>query len=298
MLDVAIFAFNRPDCLRNCVESIRRNIPTARIRVYDDASDDPEQIKYLASLGSAVVYRTASDQARHGGLYANMNAALADAKHEHILMLQDDMQVVRPISCDDMDRIHEIFSKDPSRAFVGPLFMKAERMRRFRRELRADYQARYYVSEPKDAHDKKKCLSYFDVHLAHVTRLRAKQWVYDVNGEGAITTRARNVFGPMPMMADPFVFFCPEVPFFRHRDKKTLAARIASQVLGHGLKSFYDMSSAEVAALKARDLSVWPVAEDFLRPTDPRTRRPFVYKDVKARLWLYVLHKAEQRLRG
>jgi glycosyltransferase involved in cell wall biosynthesis len=298
MLDVAIFAFNRPDSLRNCVESIRRNIPTARIRVYDDASDDPEQIKYLASLGSAVVYRTTSDQARHGGLYANMNAALADAKHDHILMLQDDMQVVRPMSSDDMQRIREIFSEDPSRAFVGPLFMKAERMRRFRRELRPDYPYRSYVSHPKDAHSKKRCLSYFDVHLAHIARLRAKNWVYDANGEGAIAARARDVFGPMPMMADPFAFFCPEVPFFRHRDKKTLAARIAGHVLGHELKTFHDMTSAEVAAMKARDLSVWPVAEDFLRPTDPRTRRPFVYKDVKARLWLYVLHKAEQRLRG
>ena len=227
-----------------------------------------------------------------------MNAALADAQHEHILMLQDDMQVVRPMSSDDMERIREIFSEDPTRAFVGPLFMKAERIRRFRRELRPDYRSRSYVSNPKDTHDKKRCLSYFDVHLAHIPRLRAKNWVYDANGEGTIAAKARDVFGPMPMMADPFVFFCPEVPFFRHRDKKTLAARIAGKILGHKLKTFHDMTPAEVEAMKARDLSVWPVAEDFLRPTDPRTRRPFVYKDVKARLWLYVLHKAEQRLRG
>lgn len=298
MLDVAIFAFNRPDYLRNCVESVRRNIPGARLRVYDDASDDPAQIAYLESLGLEAVRRTAADKARHGGLYANMTAALAGAEHDHILMLQDDMQVVRPLAPDDLGRIRALFAADPARAFVGPLFMKAERMRRFRRELCPDPGARAYVSPPGHGQDKKRCLSYFDVHLAHVPRLRAANWVYDAAGEGTIAAHARDLFGPMPVMADPIAFFCPEVPFFRHRDKKTLAARIAGRVLGPGLKAFHDMTPAEVAALKARDLSVWPVAEDFLRPTDPRTRRPFVYKDVKARLWLYALHKVEQRLRG
>jgi hypothetical protein len=298
MLDVAIFAFNRPDYLRNCVGSVRRNIPGARLRVYDDASDDPAQIAYLESLGLEAVRRTAADKARHGGLYANMTAALAGAEHEHILMLQDDMQVVRPVGADDLDRIRTLFAADPARAFVGPLFMKAERMRRFRRELCPDPGARAYVSPPGHGQDKKRCLSYFDVHLAHVPRLRAVNWVYDPAGEGTIAAQARARFGPMPVMADPIAFFCPEVPFFRHRDKKTLAARIAGRVLGQGLKAFHDMTPAEVAALKARDLSIWPVAEDFLRPTDPRTRRPFVYKDVKARLWLYALHKVEQRLRG
>jgi hypothetical protein len=298
MLDVAIFAFNRPDYLRNCVESVRRNIPGARIRVHDDASDDPAQIAYLESLGAEAVRRTAAEKARHGGLYANMTAALAGAEHEHILMLQDDMQVVRPVGSDDLDRIHALFAADPARAFVGPLFMKAERMRRFRRELCPDRRARAYVSPPGHPRDAKHCLSYFDVHLAHVGRLRAAGWVYDAAGEGPIAARARELFGPMPVMADPIAFFCPEVPFFRHRDKKTIAARIAARFVGQGLKAFHDMTPAEVAALKARDLSVWPVAEDFLTPTDPRTRRPFVYKDVKARLWLYALHKIEQRLRG
>lgn len=298
MLDVAIFAFNRPDYLRNCVDSVRRNIPGARIRVYDDASDDPGQIAYLDSLGPEAVRRTAADKARHGGLYANMNAALAGAEHDHILMLQDDMQVVRPVGPDDLDQIRALFAADSARAFVGPLFMKAERMRRFRRELVPDPGARAYISPMGHADDKKRCLSYFDVHLAHVPRLRAAGWVYDAAGEGPIATHARARFGPMPVMADPIAFFCPEVPFFRHRDKKTLAARMAARFVGQGLKAFHDMTPAEVTALKARDLSVWPVAENFLRPTDPRTRRPFVYKDVKARLWLYVLHKAEQRLRG
>jgi hypothetical protein len=99
------------------------------------------------------------------------------------------------------------------------------------------------------------------------------------------------------VLADPIAFFCPEVPFFRNRDKKTLASRIAGRFVGRHLKSFHDMTADEVARMKARELAVWPVAENFLRTTDPSVVRPFVYKDVKARVWLYLLHKIEQLLR-
>lgn len=296
MIDVAIFAFNRPDYLQNCVDSVRRNIPGVRIRIYDDASDDPKQLGYLQTLGEEAVLRSSTDKDRHGGLYANMNAALAGAVHDHLLMLQDDMQVVRLVSPDDLDQIRTIFAEDEARHFLGPLFMKADRMRRFRRELTPDRRLRTYVSPATHPKDKKHCLSFFDVHIAHVPRLRAANWFYE-NGEGGSAAKARDQFGAMPVMADPIAFFCPEVPFFRSRERKTLASRIAGRFVGKNLKAFTDMSAEEVKELKARDLSVWPIAEKFLRPTDPRVVRPFVYKDVKARLWLYALHKIEQRLR-
>ncbi|TCP59799.1 glycosyl transferase family 2 [Rhodovulum bhavnagarense] len=298
MIDVAIFAYNRPDYLKNCVESVERHIPGARLRVHDDASTDPEMRAYLATLGERAVLRPASDAARHGGLYANMNAALDRAEHDIILMLQDDTQVVRDLTPDDLFRIEGLFQADTNRAFVSPLFMKADRMRRFRRELRPDPAARAYVSPPDHPRTQRHCLAYFDVHMARVDRLRAAGWRYDAAGEGTIGNHARELFGPMPMMADPFVFFCPEVPFFRNRDKKTLASRIAGRFVGRHVKAFEDMGQREIARLISRDLSVWPVAENFLTPKDPRVVRPFVYKDVKARGWLYALHKIEQALRG
>lgn len=297
-MDVAIFAFNRPDYLRNCVESVWRNLPDARLRVHDDASDAPGMLACLDGLGEIVVRRDATRADRHGGLYANMNAALDGAEHDLILMLQDDTQVVRPLDGDDLARIRALFAAEPSRAFVSPLFMKAGRMRRFRRELRPDPAARAYVSPPDHPRTPRRCLSYFDVHIAHVPRLRAAGWRYDRGDEGALAGAARELFGPMPMMADPFVFFCPEVPFFRNRARQTLAARLARRVVGEGLKAFHDMTPETVERLRTRDLAGWPVAEDWLTPTDPDVVRPFVYKDVQARLWLYALHKVEQRLRG
>lgn len=298
MIDVAIFAYNRPDYLRNCVESVRRNIPGARLRVYDDFSDDPAQKAYLASLGEDAVTRDFAGTDRHGGLYANMNAALAGAKGDLLLMLQDDMQVVRRLDDQDLQRMQALFDADPRRAFAGPIFMKEDRLRRFRRELEIDPAQRAYLSPSTRGTNPKRCLSYFDVHLAHVPRLRQAGWQYDAAGEGTNANRARALFGAMPMMGDPFAFFCPEVPFFRNREKKTLAARIAKRFVGEHLKSFEDMTPEDITALRNRDLAIWPIAETFLKPTDPRVVRPFVYKDVKARLWLYALHKIEQRVRG
>lgn len=296
MIDVAIMAYNRPDYLKNCVDSVRRNIPQARIRVYDDVSDDPQQLRYLKELGDEAVISPSEDKGRHGNLHANMAAALAGAQHDLLLILQDDMQVVRPVNADDIAQINACFQRFPESGFVSPLFMRGDRMRRFKRELAPMADMRFYISDPANRGDSKKFLSYFDSHIAHVARLRAAKWNFNVpGGEGVNRQNARVVFGAMPMMADPFVFFCPEVPFFRNRQKKTLAARIARRFVGDTVKAYHDLTTDKVSALKSRPLSRWPEAEKFLEPTDKKVVRPFVYKDVKARLWLYALHKIEQK---
>lgn len=294
MIEIAVFSYNRPDYLKNAVDSIRRHMPGARLRVYDDCSDDPAMLRYLSSLGELVVRREVALHDRHGGLYANMNHALRDAERPFLLMLQDDMQVVRPFDADDQGSLDKLFASNSKMAFVCPLFMKGDRKRRFHRELVPDAGHRAYISPVLAEPSSKNTLSYFDVHIAHVSRLRAAGWQYLEAGEGSSRDRARAQFGAMPMMGDPFVFFCPEVPFFRNRGQ-SLAARFAGRIVGRHVKSFVDMSETDVAAFKARDLAVWPFAEDFLTPRDPRVVRPFVYKDVNARFWLNALHKIEQK---
>jgi glycosyltransferase involved in cell wall biosynthesis len=297
MIEVAIFAYNRPDYLKNAVDSVLRHIPGARLRIYDDCSDEPAMLAYLSSLGEIVVRREVASHDRHGGLYANMNRALNGAERPLLLMLQDDMQVVRQFDAKDLEALDRLFGSNPKMAFVCPLFMKADRKRRFRRELVPDLELRAYISPPVAEMTSKNCLSYFDVHIAHVDRLRAAGWQYLQEGEGQIRDSARVLFGAMPMLGDPCVFFCPEVPFFRHREQ-SLAARIASKYIGRHVKSFVDMTESDTTKLRSRDLAVWPFAEDFLTPNDANVVRPFVYKDVNARLWLYALHKIEQWVRS
>jgi hypothetical protein len=48
---------------------------------------------------------------RHGGYYNNMQAALDATQADHLLMLQDDLQVVWPFDSNDLSRIDQILIK-------------------------------------------------------------------------------------------------------------------------------------------------------------------------------------------
>jgi hypothetical protein len=91
--------------------------------------------------------------------------------------------------------------------------------------------------------------------------------------------------------------FLPEVPVWRGK-RMTWAAARAQRLGGGEPKVYAPLDDTQLAAFFARDLAVLPVAEDFLRCTDPRVRRPFQYSAVNAYPWLRALHKLEQWLRG
>jgi len=295
MLEVAVFSFNRGDYLRNCVESIQRNMPGIKVTIYDDNSTDPDTVATIRALALPVYRPDPGVDRRHGGLYDNMQAALDRAVAPVILFVQDDMQIVRPVLAADLATIADCFAADPEVAFICPFFIKATRRTRYGRLLTPSDRGRYYVpselAKTRLAHKK---MAYFDAVLINVARLYAVGWQFG-QAEGANVVEARKRFSHMPVLADPFMFFCPEVPFFRNR-KQAIAARIARRVVGEDVKRFIEMTEAEVAALRARPMEVLPVAEDFLRTANLRVRRPFVYKDVAARWWLYGFHKLEQRL--
>ena len=297
-VEIAIFSYNRPAYLKNCVASVQRHLPQARLRVFDDNSDDPELIAYLATLpdGTVVQPDKQSGHARHGGLYPNMQRAFDSATARYLLMLQDDTQVVRELDQSDFDAIDTVFSEDPNCAFLAVTFLRGARETRYHRLLTPDT-ARGVYDTPAlpDQPDYAKRIAYFDISLWHVERLREAQWQVQ-NSEHDNVLQARAMFSTMPHLAAPFVFHVPEVPVYRHRTQ-TLAARLARRIVGTDPKRFVPMTGPEVAAMKARDLSHWPIAEDFLICVDPKVRRPFVYKDVKRHWWLALLSKLEFNLR-
>lgn len=291
---VAIFSYNRGEFLLNCVDSVQREWPGVEVAVFDDGSRDPETVAVLERLRARVrVVQPAADQAgRHGGLYANMQRALEEAgDDEVVLMLQDDVQVVRPVGADDGAQIEAFFARYPRAAFLWPCFLKGARARRDRRITRVAPEFPVYF---RDYPEKKNArgLSYADVVLVHVGRLRAAGWRFE-GGEVANAARAHRLFGPMGFMAHPFVMYLPQVPVYRQK-RKTWGVALAERRAGTAPKRFVPMTAAETAALKQRDLAVLPVAEAFLRCEDPRVRRPFRYGAVNAFPLFHLLHKVEQ----
>ncbi|MGV8953955.1 MAG: glycosyltransferase family 2 protein [Cypionkella sp.] len=292
-ITVAVFSYNRGAYLEFCLASIARNLPQARVVVYDDLSDDPATVAVLAALRVPLVQPTAVARAQHGGLYVNMRRALAEVTTPYLLFLQDDMQIVRQVTVQDIATIEAMFAADEACGFISPLFMKAQ----YARKLRGQYQAapllRSYVCAPEIAREAMR-FAFADVTLAHVPRLRAAG--FDIlDGEGANEVQAEAMFSQMPLMADPFAFYCPEVPTFRNR-KRPFSGRIARVMRRAGGLGFVDMTAAEVDALRHRDLSVWPFAEDFLTPENPQVRRPFVFQDFQGPLALRVLSRVEYLL--
>ncbi|NVK46100.1 MAG: glycosyltransferase [Rhodobacteraceae bacterium] len=296
-MDVAIFSYNRPAYLKNCLASAQQNLPGARIRVFDDNSDDPELVAFLKTLPPEMLVQPTTDSgdSRHGGLYPNMQHALDTAERPYLLMLQDDTQVVRPLDQSDLDAIDAAFAADQSRAFLAVTFLRGARIKRYKRLLAPTPDRLYDTPFSPDQTGYAERIAYFDISLWHVDRLRAAHWQMQPSEHGNVL-QARRTFSSMPHLAAPFVFHVPEVPVYRHR-QQTLAARLARRVVGTEPKRFVPMTPDACQRLTTRDLSIWPIAEDFLSTVDPKVRRPFVYKDVKRHWWLAALSKAEFKLR-
>jgi GT2 family glycosyltransferase len=136
-LHIAIFSYNRGAYLKNCVDSLQRNMPGICWTVYDDGSDEPETVAYLLSLGERVLHMKSAGEDRHGGYYNNMQAALDGSQADYLLMLQDDLQVVRPFAQKDLLGIDQIFNKDRM-VFISPVFLKGSKRAYFQQSYQPD----------------------------------------------------------------------------------------------------------------------------------------------------------------
>jgi len=291
-LEVAVFSYNRGKYLKNCIESILENLPGVKITVFDDYSDDPDTVKYLNEIKSQVVLGSEGAETRHGNLYRNMQLAFDLSSRRFLLLLQDDIQVVRPIRLADMNNIAAIFS-DPDIAFLRPQFMKLGDGRRNIDLLQSSEKNRAYI--PKDEFTEGTFgHSYCDVVLCDIPKLKKVGWKF-LEGERANQILAHGLFKYMPFMADSFIFYCPEVPCYRNK-KLFLASKFVQNKLEGKISAFKVFSQDKNDNFTNRDINIWPVAEDFLEPTNPDVVRPFVYQDYNKYEWLKILYKLERGL--
>lgn len=290
-LDVAIFSYNRGDYLKNCVESLRRNLPGVRFTVFDDGSDEPGTVAYLQSLGEHVRHMKSAGDDRHGGYYNNMQAALDATQADYLLMLQDDLQVVRPFAQEDLFKIDQVFAESPTTVFISPLFMKGSKRAYFQQRYQPDAGLRCYRWSADPQESGKVPQKYADIAVLHVARLRQSGWRFEGSEEanGALADR---LFGDMVQAAEPWVFYVPEEPAYRGR-VLTLGAKLAVKMAGNQVKSFRDMSEQASAAFAQRNLSVYPFAEDFVDTVDPTVRKPYKFNAYRTRWLPLILNKLE-----
>ena len=122
-----VFSYNRGPFLANCIDSIERLAPEHSLTVVDDASDDPETLAVLARAAKhhTVVTGEALSGHKHGGLYPNMQAAFDTVPDKALFcFLQDDTQLVRPLTGEDEAALHRQFDHAPTLGFISPAFIR------------------------------------------------------------------------------------------------------------------------------------------------------------------------------
>ena len=292
-LTIGIFSYNRGQYLKNLLDSIDRHIPMAKVVIYDDNSDDRLTQRVLAETHHTVSHCWDSAAGkRHGNLYGNMQKALDDCTTPLLLFLQDDTQIVRDLDQGTLDTISAAFSHD-NVAFLRIQFSKQLGHKSLLAQLKPDENERFYWPETTSS-DMPWGHVYWDVTLADVAKLRASKWTFQETERGN-QKQARELFLCAPYLADPFIFYCPEVPSYRDR-KLYLASKLVQRRRGGRVVAYHPMTVQAQADFLARPLTVPPVAEQFLEPTEPDVVRPFVFQDYSRNRWLTALYKVESRL--
>jgi len=295
ILTVCIFSFNRGAYLRNCVESIRTCIPDADIIIFDDTSDDPETLAYLdeAARYCRIVEPTEIGTIKHGGLYHNMNAALDLLRDRSLLcFLQDDTQVVRPVSSSEIKELDHLLGRSPGSGFVHPCFIRGIDLRkRPVTPLTGPATGFFYRQDTGQSAG----IHYSDLVVFKPGRLIAAGWRFH-QSEPANDRQAKELFGMMAYMWLPFAMWLPEVPAYRGK-KKTLGLRLAERKKRVGFYPFRILSYDEIERAREQEPPRLPVAEDFLECTPGSPPKPWTYNPLTGLRLLKNLNNIEVAFR-
>ena len=293
-----VFSYNRGDFLKNCVGSIEQCAPRCAIRIFDDDSSDPETRRVIAELSSRhrVVYPDPDKvaQSKHGGLYANMQAAFSmSGPDDLVCFLQDDTQLVRPLGPRDVDDLARFFDAGEKPCFVQPAFMRGCNKRNDHARTRYDEVRRVYCV---DRLENSAGAYYSDICLFRAGDLRSVGWEF-VMREAGNERQARERLAQMAYWRDPFVAWLPNVPAFRGKSQ-TLALRLAQDLRRSGFYPLECLSPEQNRAFITRADGDLPYAEEFLRVRSGRVAEPWIYYPLQGSALLKVLNSAELKLRG
>lgn len=287
-----VFSYNRGPFLEHCVGSIARCAPTAEIVVFDDQSTDPETRRVLERLSARhkVVSSGGGLGHKHGGLYANMQAALDTVEDDRLICFtQDDTQMVRSIDESDLRFIEDCFAKRPDIGFISPLFLQEFRVRRIgATAYRYDPQIGLFF---RDDTGRSAGTYYSDIFMSTAGRLRNAGWVFE-RGEPRNQIQAKAKFGPIGYLAKPFMMYLPNGPAYRGK-AKTLALRLAERVRRCGFYPFEHMTEDAVRSLATCGPSRLPIAEHFLRTVDGDLSKPWIYSPLQGSRLLKHLNRLE-----
>lgn len=296
-LRFCVFSYNRGQFLKNCIASIEHCAPWCPVTIFDDNSDDPETCSVLAELAQKyeiVAPPNGVSKSKHGGLYANMQAAYAAAQDTELLcFLQDDMQLVRELGREEVEGINHQFRLVEGRVFIQPVFFKGCTQASDASRTRYDDQLDVYHV---DRHDRSAGAFYSDVLILSVAGLRSINWHFQ-DRESLNESQARqHDLAQMRHLRNPFLAWLPNAPAYRGK-VQTLGLKLAQHKNESGYFPFRYMTEAEAEAFVNRPASQLPVAETFLHTKNDRPVEPWIYHPLQDQRALKLLNSIELRVR-
>lgn len=292
-----VFSYNRGEFLKNCVTSIEQCAPGCPIRIFDDRSADAETRHILDELSQrhSVFYPQGQggEQSKHGGLYANMQAAFTlSSADDLVCFLQDDTQLVRPLDHQDIHRLTTFFAENDKPCFVQPAFMRGCNRRKDHAHTRyVGDRGVYFVDRLQNSAG----AFYSDICLFRVSDLRAVGWQF-VQREAGNEQQARARLAQMAYWRDPFAVWLPNVPAFRGKTR-TLALRLAQRLRRSGFYPLAYLSPEQNQAFLTRAETQVPYAEDFLQVRNGPIPQPWIYYPLQGSAPLKLLNSVEVKLR-
>ncbi|MHA7835232.1 MAG: glycosyltransferase [Algiphilus sp.] len=292
-----VFSYNRGPFLANCIDSIERLAPDFPLTIVDDASDDPDTIAVLerAAQHHTVVTSAALSGHKHGGLYANMQSAFDTVPDATLFcFLQDDTQLVRPLTAGDEAALQQQFDHAPTLGFVSPAFIRQVSLKHVEdRDFRFDAALDLWFWHPQ----KRSTGAYYsDLLIARSDRLRAVGWRFE-SGESTNNQQAQMHFQRMGRLRVPFAMWLPNGPAFRGK-QKSWALRFAERRRRCGLYPLQDLQPAAEARLNTTPEPALPIAEDCLQVRGPhRLPLPWTYDPMQGQRFLKLMDRLAAKRR-
>lgn len=273
---VYVFSYNRGRYLENCLASIRRHAPSWHITVIDDGSDDPavhaaleryrEHVDVISSRGQSDGYL--------GGLYPNMQHALACTDEPIVLFLQDDMQIVRDVTADDERHWQRYFDLHDKSFQLYACFFKRKQIQRGQRLVDIDSDVPAYFRNPEAGRR-----SWFSaVGLFQRERMLSSGWRFEPS-EGENNRKVREWGWYMGVTPWPFMMWLPNAESSKFR-RRGILQRIAEWRADVGLYPYRELSPEAHAWLMDRPLEELPVAESLLDPEGMKPGREWLFADA------------------
>ncbi|SFD36992.1 Glycosyltransferase involved in cell wall bisynthesis [Thiohalospira halophila DSM 15071] len=277
MLEIFLFSYNRGKYLKNCLDSIKKHAPNLKVTIFDDGSSDPETQDALAEYSEAyqvVVTDKVNNGHYVGGLYDNMNKALASAQEEFALFIQEDMQLVRDVNEQDIEHVKRFFDKYPDSIELHNAFLKGRQRAKDGEVLEIDENGPFYFRAPGG----KGSVNFSAVGVINVGRLKRDSFEFRPfeaqNDEIIGQQYTRMGITPYPwMMWLPF----SETSKFK---RKGILQRYAEWKTAAGFYPYRPMTSAEVENLLSRGPEEFPYAEDWLSPQGLEGRSVWNFSDA------------------